>query len=123
MMAVDLNQFGRAMLPYMDYRIGGLTSLAVCIILTGVRRVFRKSKPTVLEFFNGALGVVSIYSGAVIATIFLLTKPPAVEFLSNGDLLLISIVTLVGCTYLGITQLKASFFPPNAPKEEPKSEL
>jgi hypothetical protein len=118
---IDLNQAGRSLLHHMDYRVGGIASLVICGLLSILRYARTRTKPTILEFFNGALGVVSIYGGIVVATIFLLTKPPAVEYLSGGDLMLAAIVTLVGTGYLGWGQLKAGFFPRRPPRKEPKA--
>ena len=112
---IDLNQLGRTLLRYMDYRIGGLIALVICTLLTIGRRIRFGTRPTILEFFNGALGITSIYGGILVAIVFLLTKPPAVEYLSGGDLMLTAIVTLVGTMYLGWSQLKAGFFPPRPP--------
>jgi hypothetical protein len=118
MFGIDLNQAGRAILRHMDYRICGLVALALCAFLTVLRRVRFGTKTTIFEFFTGVLAIASIYGGVLIAVTFLLTKPPAIEYLSGGDLMLTAIVTLVGTMYLGWSQLKAGFFPPRPPTDK-----
>jgi hypothetical protein len=111
------------MLRYMDYRIAGVATLAVCLVLAGIRMATGRGKPTASEFLNVALALGSIYGGIVVATIFLLTKPPAIEFLSSGDFVFTAIVTLVGTISYGTKEIMTSFFPPKPPDTEPKNDL
>jgi hypothetical protein len=117
MFTIDLNGAGKVLLQHMDYRICGLVVLVLCTVLTILRRVRLGMKTTILEFFTGAFALISIYGGMLIAITFLLTKPPAIEYLSGGDIMLSAIVTLVGTMYLGVGQLKAVFFPPKPPTD------
>jgi hypothetical protein len=121
-LGIDLDKIARAFLQHSDYRVGGLVSLLICIVLACVRHFRSNTRPTIIEFLGGILGLLSAYSGFTVAIVFLATKPPAFQFLSGDGLTLAGITTLVGTAYLGWRQIVASFFPPQPPSSLPSIE-
>ena len=119
---IDLDRIARGFLQHSDYRVGGLASLLLCAALACIRHFRSNSRPTIVEFLGGVLGLLSVYSGFTVAIVFLATKPPAFQFLSGDGLTLAGITTLVGTAYLGWRQIVASFFPPQPPPPPPKIE-
>jgi xanthine/uracil permease len=77
------------------------------------------SRPTITEFLSAVLAVFMAYSGFTVAVVFLVTKPPAVQYLTGDTLIFGGIATLVGGVYLGWKQVVESFFPPRPPHKSP----
>jgi hypothetical protein len=118
----DFDKFARAILERFDYRTSGVAALVVCIALSIVRQIRSRTRPSLAEFLSGVLGILGAFTGVTVAIIFLLTKPPAIEYLSGDGLILAGITTLVASVYLGWTLAVTIFLPPKPPSFSQKPE-
>ena len=103
-----LNDFGLALLST-DYRYIGLTTLLIALILVGVKYARVRKFPSFTDTAAGILSLISIYSSVVVGSIFLLTKPPAIERLEGIELAVVGLISFVFLFFLGAYQAYVSF--------------
>lgn len=112
-----LNRLGHAVLGT-DHRIVSGLYVLVLLLFVTVRARSRR-KPTLVEAIRVMLALVTISSGIVVACVFLLTKPPAVEALSSDVLSLVGLLTIIVTFGFGGRELVTSFFPSSPPDSSP----
>jgi hypothetical protein len=74
-----LSSIGIRILAAADYRVVGLSILALYVLLSVARLLAYGSLPNVTQSLYCVLGLGSLFSALAIACVFLLTKPPAFD--------------------------------------------
>jgi hypothetical protein len=90
-----LDAWGRYLLQLSDYRDVGVCIVLLWLVFVGIRRLPYRSWPPVADHVTVIMGIFSLWGVLVQAVVFLMTKPPALELLSQTDLVLVSVVCLV----------------------------
>lgn len=104
-----LNDLGLTLLSA-DYRHIAITTLIIAVILAVTKFWRFKKLPSPIEGAAGILSILSIYSAIVVGSVFLLTKPPAIDRLEGIELAGIGLISFVIMLFLGIYQTYVSFW-------------
>lgn len=104
-----LNDFGLALLGA-DYRYIAITTIVIAIILGVIKYARFKKLPSFIDAAAGMVSLLSIYSSVAVGSIFLLTKPPAIERLEGIELAVVGLVSFVFLFFLGAYQVYVSFW-------------
>ena len=100
-----LDAIGRWLLNTIDYRVWGLASIAVILGLAILRRRRFGTWPELTDWVRAATGSLGIYTGFTVGCVFLLTKPPYLEALTDDSFGLIAFVTTIVCIGLGLREM------------------
>ena len=118
-----LDAWGRRVLQLSDYRYVAVCIVFLWLAFACIRRFRYGSLPPIEDHVTVVLGLFSLWGVLVQAVVFLTTKPPAFELLSQADLLLVSVICLVVVGVVVGPLLFRLFFPPevrsNASPETP----
>jgi hypothetical protein len=95
-----------------DYRYVAVGIVILWLVFSGVRRFGYGSWPPIEDHVTFVLGLFSLWGVLVQAVVFLTTKPPAFELLSQADLVLVSVVCLVVVAVVVGPLVFRLFFPP-----------
>ena len=90
-----LDAWGRHLLLHSDYRYIAVCILFLWVIFLIIRRVRYRSWPPLGDHVTVVIGLFSLWGVLVQAIVFLMTKPPAIELLSQTDIGLVSVITLI----------------------------
>ena len=74
-----------------DYRYIGLTAIILVIVVL----VKKGTKGTTEDYLSVGLAFLSVYTAIIIGSVFLLTKPPAISKLGEGELILAGFLSVV----------------------------
>jgi len=88
--------------------------VSMILALTLWRRYRYGAWPSYTECFEVVINLAAIDSGVVIAVVFLLTDPPAVEALSPQLRVITGLITAIAILRFAIRRLQTLFFPPKA---------
>jgi hypothetical protein len=102
---LDLNAAGHFLLRHVDY---GVVVLAILITLGAVSTLSRWRRgrwPTLEELVHAVEACALLWTGAVVAVIFGMTDPPAVEELSHETRAAIAIIVPVLAGHVGMRVL------------------
>lgn len=112
---VLLDSIGRQILSTMDYRVYGL----LILVLTGGFCVYRKlryrSWPAHQDCITFVLSLGAMIGAITVLIVFLLTKPPAIDLLPTGTIVIIGVVVPIIICGNASPKLRALLFPPRAP--------
>lgn len=107
-----LDTWGRYLLHLSDYRYVAVCIVLLWLVFVGIRRIRYRSWPPVGDHVTVIMGLFSLWGVLVQAVVFLMTKPPALELLSQTDLVLVSVVCLVVVFVVVGPAIYRLFFPP-----------
>ena len=115
-MARYLDSVARWILTTCDVPILGITIICVLLTFCFWRRFRYDLWPSQKDYFQLALSVIGTIGGFTATLVFLFTKPPAVDLLSAPTLLFLGLIVPIVVIGTAFPQLKALFFPTEAPK-------
>lgn len=107
-----LDTWGRYLLHLSDYRYVAVCIVLLWLVFAGIRRIRYRSWPPVADHVTVVMGLFSLWGVLVQAVVFLMTKPPALELLSQTDLVLVSVICLVVVFVVVGPAIIRLFFPP-----------
>ena len=77
---------GREILRANAYRLVGIAVLAAVLLFCAIRRIRFAEWPLVTDCVRLAYSLLALWSAIIVGAVFLLTKPPAIEYLSPIEL-------------------------------------
>jgi hypothetical protein len=107
-----LDSTGRAILSTLDYRVVALTILLAVALFVLWRRIRHGQFPSLEDCFRVGEACGLIVTGILVACVFLMTSPPAVEELSHENCAWIGLVTFALTIYFGGRTIRDSLSPP-----------
>jgi hypothetical protein len=93
-------------LGFADYRVVGLTILAVFTVFTIYTRWKRQRYPDIDQYIRIGEACGLVATGMLAGCVFLLTNPPAVDELSHETRLVIGLVTVVLTFHFGFKTIR-----------------
>ena len=103
-----LNDIGNFILS-IDYRWIIILAIAIATILFVARYCVLKIKPDLVSILQTLLAFLSMYTGVIIGSAFLLVSPPAIDAFEPIELASIALISLVTLITFGIQQLSGLF--------------
>ncbi len=104
-----INRLGLEVLGLGDYRVVGIATVALFVVFSLVKRVRHKAWPGTVESMRGVVAILSLFGAVSVCCVFLLTKPPAIDRLSDDSRGLIGLICLVGLFGLAFNEINAIF--------------
>ncbi len=108
--ADPINSLGLLILKAADYRLVALATLGLYLLLSLIPLTRHGAWPGMEESIHGVLGLLSLFGTVTIGCVFLLTKPPAIDMLSDDSRGAIGLVCVVVMGLLGIIEVRSVFF-------------
>jgi len=108
----SLDALGRQLLEFADPRFCSLAALALVVIFVAVRRWRYGVWPPVTGCIRVAVSFLALLSAIVVAVVFLMTMPPAIESLSPETLTGIGLLVLIAVVGQVGGDLVVLFWPP-----------
>lgn len=105
-----INAIGLLLLRSADYRYVALGTIGLYTILSLLTLKRHGAWPGMEASLHGILGLLSLFGTVAIGCVFLLTKPPAIDMLSDDSRGAIGLVCIVVMGALGIREVKTIFF-------------
>jgi len=118
-----LDSAGRQLLALAEYRNLGIVLVLVLLIFVFSRHRTLNAWPGVEDCVNVCTNTLAIIGGLIVGVVFLLTKPPALELLSQQALLTIGIFVPIVSLGYALPRMRALFSPPVPPGPPTKEEL
>jgi MFS superfamily sulfate permease-like transporter len=110
-----LDSAGRQILAFAEYRNLGVLVVLVLLVFVFWRRRRFKKWPGVDDCIYVCTNALAIIGGFVVGVVFLLTRPPAIELLSQQALLTIGIFVPIVSLGYAFPRLRALFSPSTLP--------
>jgi hypothetical protein len=117
-----LDAWGRYLLHLSDYRYVAFCIVVLWLVFVAIRRIRYRSWPPVADHVTVVMGLFSLWGVMVQAIVFLMTKPPAFDLLSQTDLVLVSVISLVVVSVVVGPAVFRLFFPPEVPRDVSSNE-
>ena len=108
--ADQINALGLLFLRSADYRYVALGTIGLYALLSLLTLKRHGTWPGMEASVHGILGLLSLCGTVAIGCVFLLTKPPAIDMLSDDSRGAIGLVCIVVMGGLGIREVKTIFF-------------
>jgi len=110
-----LDSAGRQILVFAEYRNLGVLIVLTLLVFVFWRRQRFSAWPSVEDCISVCTTCLAIIGGLVVGVVFLLTKPPAIQLLSQHALLTIGILVPIVSFGYAFPRLRALFSPPARP--------
>jgi hypothetical protein len=114
-----INRLGLEVLGLGDYRVVGIATVALYVVFSFVKLARHRAWPGTVESMRGVVAILSLFGAVSVCCVFLLTKPPAIDKLSDESRGLIGLICLVALSGLAFNEIKAIFIASKPPGSTP----
>jgi hypothetical protein len=104
-----INRLGLEVLGLGDYRVVGIATVVIYVLFSLVKLTRQRAWPGTVESMRGVVAILSLFGAVSVCCVFLLTKPPAIDKLSDESRGLIGLICLVALSGLAFNEIKAIF--------------
>ena len=106
---IDFDSIGRSILPYLDVQLALIFGIVVVLVLTGLSHL-RGGRPNSSDIVRASFAIVTIYTGLLVGTVFLFTRPPAINKISEDTIVIIGFIVLILHLFAGIKEINTALF-------------
>lgn len=86
-----------------------MIGLAAILFVVVAAIFIQRNKGPAADYLSVGLAFLSIYTALLIGSVFLLTKPPAISKLGDGELIIVGFLSFVMLSFPGILQIFTTF--------------
>jgi hypothetical protein len=110
-----MTRLGLEVLDLAEYRVLALTAIVLYFLFSLIKLARQKAWPDAKESIRGIFAILSIFGAVTVCCVFLLTKPPAIEKLSDDSRGVVGVICLVSLSAMAITEIRAVFIAKKPP--------
>jgi len=114
-----INRVGLEVLGLGDYRVVGIATVAIYVVFSLIKLARHRAWPGTMESMRGVVAILSLFGAVSVCCVFLLTKPPAIDKLSDESRGLIGLICLVALCGMAFNEIKAIFIAGRPPGTTP----